>query len=1037
MAHRAPVVLKASTKSNICAYMIPTSKNARPFIGMIEFLSRSRIAHAISYICTPYASHQREFWATAEIDCEVSLTVIRGKIAGQEVIVSASRIRRLCQFGDHPEDPVTLDKYLVRECFMRIKYDGNVAEGVLNKANLCPQYKYLGHVLLHCLGSRRGGFDDMRETIQSAFVALVLNIPFNFSEMVFTHLKENISLKGDNAYLMYPRFLQMIIDDQLPLLPRSDIDMIRLEHMTDVTLNRVQTYRGRPTKPPHKRLIGHLANSDFVAPANRNWRHDNSDSDREDIVVPPADDQDDDDQDGQGGGGNAPNVPSNTATTPTVTAIDSSLPTNPEDVNLDTVLFTNSEETEDEFEISQQGARLVATKRKRGADQGSSRVDDDDVRDADFVPDCPQVSAAPSSQSTPVKKGRMKRMAKRQKFKLVRRTESTSATTATATRSEAPMSTSMPQTQTVPLIPPPIYTTAHTSQPATTRAESSTSLPTISLNDQIITLNSLVLQLLAQNQEQSKRLDLQGSQISQLTLQNTEQAQAITSLSNRCNDQQPSFSLLQTRINSYLESRRDTTPRIEGARNDGDDDDDDDEDDDDDDGDDDDDDDDDSDDDEDNNDDDKDDGANAGAASSAAKTAEAEARTKQKSDKSEGPSSDKPKDTEVLDVMPLKQQPIKLTYVLDMQGIIQHSVIYDKEEGEIVHCLSKEQIAELFQMNPDEVITEEASVSTTDYPSSDELEDVDEVEVEDITDQEYPKYTSVDGDDLPSFVDLFTQQSDEEVNRIIDNKGDEAGPSTIDIDELNERKSQWMEYMAELKKNSKPSPPTKYTKVYRLKGHKSDGRIISWAYFNDLSCYAIKREKGIQYFRYPHDFKTLPAFEVNQLARLKLLYSESSGLSEWFERQLQYEYRKKWVNFKPQMPARYIHKEKVHPVTKKPLIVLKWKPPTIMKKIPLRKMIQDFSDQFKWWYYDGRTGEAVIVLCKEGSWETIRVFDPLWLTNLSEQDVTTLYKCQPFFEVADIDQALQYVKVIRICFAFDIHAGVNWKTRTKEMLKTN
>ncbi|KAI3814012.1 hypothetical protein L1987_18751 [Smallanthus sonchifolius] len=788
--------------------------------------------------------------------------------------------------------------------------------------------------------------------------------------------------------------------------------MIKLEHMTDVTLNRVQTYRGRPTKPPHKRLIGHLANPDYVAPANRKWRHDNSDSDMEDIVVPPADDQDDDDQDGQGDGGNAPNVLSTAATTPTVAAIDSSLPTNPEDVNLDTVLFTDSEETEDEFVISQQGARLVTTKRKRGADQGSSRVDDD-VRDADFVPDCPQVSAAPSSQSTLVKRGRGKRMAKRQKFKLVRRTESTSATTATATRFEAPMSTSMPQTQTVP---PPIYMTAPTSQPSTIRAESSMSLPTVSLHDQISTLNSLVLRLLAQNEEQSKRIDQQGSQISQLTLQNTEQAQAITSLSTRCNDQQ---ALLLTATNQIqqlsktvdahaqriqrleednkrlledLESRRDPTPRIEGARNDGDDGDDgdgDDDDDDDEDDDDDDDDDDDSDDDDDNNDKDKDDGANAGAASSASKTAEAEARTKQKSDKSEGPSSDTQKGTEVLDVMPLKQKPSKLTYVLDMQGIIQHSVIYDKEEGEIVHCLSKEQIAELFQMNPDEVITEEASVATTDYPSSDELEDVDEVEVEDITNQEYPKYTSVDGDDLPSFADLFTQQSDEEVNRIIDNKGDEAGPSTIDIDE-------WMEYMAELKKNSKPSPPTKYTKVYRLKGHK-----------------------------YPHDFKTLPAFEVNQLARLKLLYSESSGLSEWFERQLQYEYRKKWVNFKPQMPTRYIHKEKVHPITKKPLIVLKWKPPTIMKKIPLRKMIQDFSDQFKWWYYDGRTGEAVIVLCKEGSWETIRVFDPLWLTNLSEQDVTTLYKYQPFFEVADIDQALQYVKVIRICFAFDIHAGVN------------
>ncbi|KAI3802335.1 hypothetical protein L1987_30466 [Smallanthus sonchifolius] len=612
----------------------------------------------------------------------------------------------------------------------------------------------------------------MRETIQSAFVALVLNILFNFSEMVFMHLKENIYLKGDNAYLMYPRFLQMIIDDQLPLLPRSDVDIIKLEHMTDVTLNRVQTYRGRPTKPPHRRLIGHLANLDYVAPANRKWRHDNSDSNREDIVVPPADDQDDDDQDGQGDGGNAPNVPSTAATTPTVTAIDPSLPTNPEDVNLDTVLFTDSEDTEDDFEISQQGARLVATKRKRGADQGSSRVDDD-VRDADFVPDCPQVSAAPSSQSTPVKRGRGKRMAKRQKFKLIRRTESTSATIATATRSEAPMSTSMPQTQTVH---PPIYTTAPTSQPTTIRAESSMSLPTVSLHDQISTLNSLVLRLLARmksnqsvltnrarrsNQQLSKTVDAHAQRIQRLEEDNK-------------------------RLLEDLESRRDPTPRIEGARNDGDDGDDGDDDDDEDDVDDDDD--DDSDDDDDNNDKDKDDGANAGAASSASKTAEAEARTKQKSDKSEGPSSDTQKGTEVLDVMPLKQQPSKLTYVLDMQGIIQHLVIYDKEEGEIVHCLSKEQIAELFQMNPDEVITEEASVPTTNYPSSDELEDVDEVEVEDITNQEYPKYTSVDGDDLPSFADLFTQQSDEEVNRIIDNKGDEAGPSTIDIDELNERK---------------------------------------------------------------------------------------------------------------------------------------------------------------------------------------------------------------------------------------------------------
>ncbi|KAI3745179.1 hypothetical protein L1987_58285 [Smallanthus sonchifolius] len=129
------------------------------------------------------------------------------------------------------------------------------------------------------------------------------------------------------------------------------------------------------------------------------------------------------------------------------------------------------------------------------------------------------------------------------------------------------MSTSMPQTQTVP---PPIYTTAPTSQPSTIRAESSMSLPTVSLQDQIGTLNSLVLRLLAHNEEQSKRLDQQGSQIeqqgsqiSQLTLQNTEQAQAITSLTNRCNDQQ-ALLLTATNKNQQLSTTVDAhTQRIQ------------------------------------------------------------------------------------------------------------------------------------------------------------------------------------------------------------------------------------------------------------------------------------------------------------------------------------------------------------------------------------------------------------------------------------------------------------------------------------------
>ncbi|KAL8214415.1 hypothetical protein R6Q57_003864 [Mikania cordata] len=236
----------------------------------------------------------QDFWASADIDCEVEPPVIRGKVLGHDVVISAEHIRRICGFQDSTDQPTLLDRYLVRGCFTRCKYEGDLGAGILNKAFMSPQFKYLEHVLIHCLGSRRGGFDDMRETIQCAFVALVPNRPFKISEMIFLHMKENVAMKGDKKFMMYPRFLQQLIDAQLPDLPKNNADIIRLEHMNDTTLNRVMSYRGKERKPTVCSLFGHLARPDYVAPAGRRWRHADFDSELEDIVVPNDGDKDDD-----------------------------------------------------------------------------------------------------------------------------------------------------------------------------------------------------------------------------------------------------------------------------------------------------------------------------------------------------------------------------------------------------------------------------------------------------------------------------------------------------------------------------------------------------------------------------------------------------------------------------------------------------------------------------------------------------------------------------------------------------------------------
>ncbi|KAD7116972.1 hypothetical protein E3N88_04240 [Mikania micrantha] len=105
---------------------------------------------------------------------------------------------------------------------------------------------------------------------------------------------------------------------------------------------------------------------------------------------------------------------------------------------------------------------------------------------------------------------------------------------------------------------------------------------------------------------------------------------------------------------------------------------------------------------------DDDDGAGSGSASSSSSAGQqsppTEVKNKTKHDKAPKQTqsqADEPKATEEVEVMHVRRiLDEKLIMILDAQGIIQHSVSYDKEEGEIIHCLTKEQIGELFRLNP-------------------------------------------------------------------------------------------------------------------------------------------------------------------------------------------------------------------------------------------------------------------------------------------------------------------------------------------------
>ncbi|GKF06802.1 hypothetical protein Tco_0037470, partial [Tanacetum coccineum] len=80
------------------------------------------------------------------------------------------------------------------------------------KSFFTPQWRYLIHHLLHCISSKSGGWDQFVSNTAAALICLSTDRVYNFSKLIFDGMVAN--LKSNTKFLMYPRFLQMILNIQ-------------------------------------------------------------------------------------------------------------------------------------------------------------------------------------------------------------------------------------------------------------------------------------------------------------------------------------------------------------------------------------------------------------------------------------------------------------------------------------------------------------------------------------------------------------------------------------------------------------------------------------------------------------------------------------------------------------------------------------------------------------------------------------------------------------------------------------------------------
>ncbi|KAI3784301.1 hypothetical protein L1987_43399 [Smallanthus sonchifolius] len=292
---------------NLLANTEPEWKGtALQYREIVDFLNRSSISYAISANPTVSRPYLEQFWETTEHDCTVSSNVIRATVDGRAIAISEDTIRRVLQFGDLTTDPTSYPDYYVDGCWRhRMGYVGARDYASYKKMWLLDQWRYFAHIMIVFISSRKAGKDAMGHDLAAAMVGLSLNRGYNFSRYIFKALNDQINTTERFRFLLYPRFVQLLIDDALPNL-RAIGERLQVKRVDKRVFAQFLKPGSVEPTPVHTELFGHLLNEAYVAPEDWKWYSPNSAPEMSDDTGEEQEEEHDDDEgDDEGDGGGA------------------------------------------------------------------------------------------------------------------------------------------------------------------------------------------------------------------------------------------------------------------------------------------------------------------------------------------------------------------------------------------------------------------------------------------------------------------------------------------------------------------------------------------------------------------------------------------------------------------------------------------------------------------------------------------------------------------------------------------------------------
>ncbi|GJS37917.1 hypothetical protein Tco_0536299, partial [Tanacetum coccineum] len=163
------------------------------------------------YVYFAHITLVKKFWQTATANTIADGTLdLHATIDTTGYIITGASIRDKLQLVDASGITMLPNN----EIFEGMGHMGYPTDGSFTfwKSFFTPQWRFLVHHLLHCISSKSGGWDQFGSNIATALICLSTGRVYNFSKLIFDGMVAN--LKSKTKFLMYPRFLQLILDIQ-------------------------------------------------------------------------------------------------------------------------------------------------------------------------------------------------------------------------------------------------------------------------------------------------------------------------------------------------------------------------------------------------------------------------------------------------------------------------------------------------------------------------------------------------------------------------------------------------------------------------------------------------------------------------------------------------------------------------------------------------------------------------------------------------------------------------------------------------------